>query len=419
MEEIRNIVQMILNGLQKMEYVNLTLMLDGARFSTRQDYRHFSLELGRTSTVLWLDLMMAGIQYNVSSVCLWLTEICLAFTGGHVHTEPQHEPDKIWWQTSVQSAGEFIFALPSIIITNFLFQFSVPRPHTGVCNRLIAAFKHIPCVLPSRSGSHNSHLIRLPTFQIFHRKYGGIGALERIKASPSLWYGRSYPTQESLIPPETGPQAESQLPSVCNEPPTETFPGPADPGLQQLSVATGAEAEAESVTQYGLPLNRRQGRKRVYPSLLMPAASTSESHVLPNQGDTHVPQCDRHRMIRKDREEMSTSSRPTVPLEAGPSSTMEPVSAHDDEDPYIYGSNYLVINEDGQAAGEENAGANSGSPIAEDIHGSNSSLSAIAGDFVEIETKVFHSVFQDVVQNVEDITQVDSKVGIKCHNETC
>ena len=69
MEEIRNVVQLLLDGLKKMEYVNLTMMLDGARFSTRQDYRHFSLELGRTSTVLWLDLMMAGIQYNVR---VWL-----------------------------------------------------------------------------------------------------------------------------------------------------------------------------------------------------------------------------------------------------------------------------------------------------------------------------------------------------------
>ena len=261
--------------------------------------------------------------------------------------------------------------------------------------------------------------MRLPTFQIFHRKYGDIGALERMKANSSLWYGRSYPTQELLIPPEVGHQAESQLPPVCNESPAGTFPGLANSGLQQLSIATGAEAEAESAAQHGLPLNHRQGRKRVYSALLMPAVSTSESQVLPNQGNTHVPQCDRHRMRRKDREEMSTSSRPAVLLEAGPSSAMEPVAAPDDEDPYIYGSNYLVINEDGQAAGEENAGADDGSPIAEDIHGSNSSLSAIASDFVEIETKVFHSVFQDVVQNVEDITQVDSKVGIKCHNETC
>ena len=220
--------------------------------------------------------------------------------------------------------------------------------------------------------------MRLPTFQIFHRKYGNIGALERIRASPSLWYGRSYPTQELLIPPVSGPQAESQLPSVCNEPPAETFPGPADPGLRQLSIATGAEAETEPVAQHGLPLNRRRGKKRVYSSLLMP-----------------------------------------VPTEAGPSSTTEPVATPDDEDPYIYGDNYLVINEDGQAVGEENAEADNSSPIAEDINGSNSSLSAVASDFVEIDSKVFHSVFQDVVQNAGDIAQVDSKVGIRCHNETC
>ena len=167
MEEIRNVVQMLLNGLQKMEYVNLTLMLDGTRFSTRQDYRHFSLELGRTSTVLWLDLMMAGIQYNVRvRFILWLTKMCLAFAGGHVHSEPQHEPDKIWWQTSVQSAGESVLLSPPSSSPIFCFSFPFLGPTLGsatdwslLSNILPAYFRHvvdpitaISCVSqPSRS----------------------------------------------------------------------------------------------------------------------------------------------------------------------------------------------------------------------------------------------------------------------------